>query len=162
MHLPDAQSPWCHDYPMNTMVVVDSKMFPQRSFVTDLGKLVLFHLVHSNLGYNQCKLYNIIVYKYVHNWKIEWQNGAQDFTHIGTVVFPLALKHNTIMCASVCYSYIKHALEIRRSENRVDFHFFKLQMHYNYAFVAVTVNTSYSVLGLYSQLTHCRHWCGYI
>ena len=27
-------------------------------------------------------------------------------------------------------------------------------MHYNYAFVAVTVNTSYSVLGLYSQLTH--------
>ena len=43
---------------------------------------------------------------------------------------------------------------MRRNENRVYFHFFKLQMHYNYAFVAVTVNTSYSVLGLYSQLTH--------
>ena len=34
-------------------------------------------------------------------------------------------------------------------------------MHCNYAFVAATVNTSYSALGLYSQLTHCIPWAGY-
>ena len=49
---------------------------------------------------------------------IEWQNGAWDFTHVGTVVFPLAFKHNLLMYAKVCYFYINHALEIR--EMKID------------------------------------------